>query len=112
MSDSFATPWTVAHQGPLSIALPWQECLSGLPFPSPGNLTDLGIEYASPALPMNSLPLNHWGSPFFLYTNNKLSEREIKKTLLLTVASKNVNQLGISLTKEVKTCIMKTVRHK
>ena len=31
-----ATPWTVAHQAPLSRELPRQECWSGLPFPSPG----------------------------------------------------------------------------
>ena len=48
----------------------------------------------------------------FYYTNSELSERKIKKTLLLTVASKNVNQLGMSLTKEVKACTMKTVRHR
>ena len=39
VSDS-ATPWTVAHQAPLS----------GLPFPSPGDLPDPGIEPRSPAL--------------------------------------------------------------
>ena len=36
MSDSFVTPWTVAHQVPLSIGFPRQEYWSGLPFPSPG----------------------------------------------------------------------------
>ena len=35
MSDSFATPWTIAHQAPLSIGFPRQEYWSGLPFPSP-----------------------------------------------------------------------------
>ena len=40
----FATPWTVAHQAPLSMGFPRQEYWSGLPFPSPGNLLDLGIE--------------------------------------------------------------------
>ena len=35
MSDSFATPWTVAHQAPLSMGFPRQEYWSGLPFPSP-----------------------------------------------------------------------------
>ena len=47
---SFATPWTVAHQAPLSRGFPRQECWSGLPFPSPGHLPDPGIELASPAL--------------------------------------------------------------
>ena len=46
----FATPWTVAHQAPLSMAFPRQEYWSGLPFPPPGDLPDPGIEPASPAL--------------------------------------------------------------
>ena len=46
----FATPWTVTHQAPLSIGSPRQGSWSGLPFPSPGNLPDPGIEPASPAL--------------------------------------------------------------
>ena len=35
VSDSFVTPWTVAHQAPLSIGFPRQEYWSGLPFFSP-----------------------------------------------------------------------------
>ena len=38
----------------------------------------------------------------FLYTNNKLSEREIKKAIPFKVASKRIKYLGINLTKEVK----------
>ena len=44
----FATPWTVAHQAPLSMRFSRQEYWSGLPFPSPGNLPDAGIEPGSP----------------------------------------------------------------
>ena len=40
----FATPWTVAHQVPLSVELSRQAYWSGLPFPSPGDLPDTGIE--------------------------------------------------------------------
>ena len=43
-------PWTVAHQAPLSIGFSRQEHWSGLPFPSPGDLPDPGIEPTSPAL--------------------------------------------------------------
>ena len=50
MSDSFVTPWTVAYQAPLSTGFPRQEYWSGLPFPSPGDLSDPGIEPMSPAL--------------------------------------------------------------
>ena len=46
----FVTPWTVAHQAPLSMGFPRQEYWSGLTFPSPGDLADPGIEAASPAL--------------------------------------------------------------
>ena len=40
----FVTPWTVAQQAPLSAGFPRQEYWSGLPFPSPGDLSDPGIE--------------------------------------------------------------------
>ena len=36
---AFVTPWTVAHQAPLSLGFPRQEYQSGLPFPSPGDLS-------------------------------------------------------------------------
>ena len=45
----FATPWTVACQDPLSTGFSRQEYWSGLPFPSPGDLLDPGIEPMSPA---------------------------------------------------------------
>ena len=40
----FVTPWTVAYQDPQSMVLSRQEYWSGLPFPSPGDLPDPGIE--------------------------------------------------------------------
>ena len=49
-SDSFAIPWTVAHQASLSMGYPRQEYWSGLPFPSPGYFPNSGIEPGSPAL--------------------------------------------------------------
>ena len=50
MSDASATPWTVAHQVPLSVGFPRQEHWSGLPVPSPEDLPGPGIEPASSAL--------------------------------------------------------------
>ena len=50
MSNSFAIPWTEAHQVPLSMGFSRQEYWSGSPFPSPGGLPDSGITAASPAL--------------------------------------------------------------
>ena len=46
----FGTPWTVAHQAPPSTGFSRQEYWSGVPFPSPGDLPDPGIEPRSPAL--------------------------------------------------------------
>ena len=59
----FVTPWTVAHQAPLSMRLPKQEYLSGLPFPPPGDFPDSVMESRFPALQADSLPLSHLGSP-------------------------------------------------
>ena len=44
---TLATPWTVAHQAPLFTEFSRQEYWNGLPFPSPGNLPDAGIEPVS-----------------------------------------------------------------
>ena len=51
-----ATPQTVACHAPLSVEFSRQEYWSGLPFPSPGDLPDSGIEPGSPALQVDSLP--------------------------------------------------------
>ena len=58
----FATPWTVAYQAPPSMKCSRQEYRSGLPFPSPGDLPDPGIEPGSPALPANALPSEPLGN--------------------------------------------------
>ena len=46
----FATPWTVTHQAPLSVGFPRQEYWGGLPFPTPGDIPDPGIDRRSSAL--------------------------------------------------------------
>ena len=53
---TLVTPWTVACQAPLPMGFSRQEYWSGLPFPSPGDLSDPGIEPGSPALQADSLP--------------------------------------------------------
>ena len=65
MPDScrVVTPWTVALQAPLSVGFSRQEYWSGLPFPSPGDLPNLGIESGSPALQADSLPTELQGKP-------------------------------------------------
>ena len=57
------TPQTVAHQAPLFVGFPRQEYWSDFPFPSPGDLLDLGIEFKSPALQADSLPNEAPGNP-------------------------------------------------
>ena len=52
----FATPWTVAYYAPPSMGFSRQEYWSGLPFPSPEDLPDPGIEPRSPALKADTLP--------------------------------------------------------
>ena len=52
----FAMLWTVVQQAPLSMGFSRQESWSGLPFPSPGDLPNPGIEYGSPTLQADSLP--------------------------------------------------------
>ena len=50
------TPWTVAHQAPLSMGFSRQEYWSGLPFPSPGDLPDPGTKPGSSASQADALP--------------------------------------------------------
>ena len=52
----FATPWTIAYQAPQSTESSRQEYWSGLPFPSPGDLPNPGIEPGSPTLQADTLP--------------------------------------------------------
>ena len=53
----------VARQAPLSMGISRQEYWSGLPFPSPGDLPDLGIKPGSPPLQADSLPTELQGKP-------------------------------------------------
>ena len=63
----FVTPWTIAHKAPLSIGFSRQEYWSGLLYPPPGDLPNLGIEPTSPVwrnLHCRQILylLSHWGS--------------------------------------------------
>ena len=70
----FATPWTVTYQAPLSMGFSRQEYWSGLPFPSPGDLPDPGIEPRSPALQADTLTSEPPGKP---YSTTKKNVRAI-----------------------------------
>ena len=59
----FVTPWSIAHKAPLSMEFSRQEYWSGLPFPSPGDLPDPGIEPGSLALQSDALLSKPEGKP-------------------------------------------------
>ena len=66
----FVTPWTVAHQVPLPMGFPRQGYWSGLPFPSPGDLPDPGIEPAFPAWAGGLFTTELPGKPYInIYTH-------------------------------------------
>ena len=65
MSISFATPWTVAHQGPLSMGFPRQEYWSEFPFTSTGDLPDPGIKPLSLILAGRFFTTEPPGKPIF-----------------------------------------------
>ena len=60
---TLATPWTIACHTPLSMEFSRQEYWSELPFPSPGDLLNPGIERRSPALQADSLLTELQGKP-------------------------------------------------
>ena len=62
----FVIPWTVAYQSPQSMEFSRQEYWSGLPFPSPGDLPNLGIKPGSPTLQADALLSEPPGKPSYL----------------------------------------------
>ena len=61
VSDSFAALWTITHLAPLSMGFPRQEHWNRLPFRSPRDLPEPGMELCLLYLPANSLLLSHLG---------------------------------------------------
>ena len=89
----FVTPWTVAHQAPLSMEFSGQEYWNGLLFPTPGDLPDSGIKLGCLALQAVSLPFEPQGksSPrnkFLVCNSSNQSSQAIGKVqwYLLTFA--------------------------
>ena len=72
----FATPWTVAHQAPPSMGFSRQEYWSGLPFPSPGDLPDPGIEPRSPAFQADALTSEPPGKPGDMHSDEEKTMKE------------------------------------
>ena len=67
MSNSFVTPWTVAHQAPLFMGFSKQDYWSGLSFPFPGDLPNPGMEPVSSALVGGFFTIEPLGSPMCPY---------------------------------------------
>ena len=66
----FVTPWTVAYQVPPSMGFSRQEYWSGLPFPSPGDLPDPGIEPGSPSFQADALTAEPPGKPHIIMNDH------------------------------------------
>ena len=84
------TAWTAASQAPLSMGFSRQEYWRGLPFPSPGDLPDSGIEPLSSTEPLiqplslhcrrTLYPLSHQGSPFSFGIARPFFQHEAKSS--------------------------------
>ena len=72
----FATLWTVGHQAPPSMGFPRQEYWSGLPFPSPGDLPDPGIEPRSPSFQADALTSEPPGKPHMPWGNQLIIKKK------------------------------------
>ena len=68
-------PWTAAYQAPPSMEFSWQECWSGLPFPSPEDLHDPGIKPRSPTLQADALLSELPGKCLYIYIYLKYIQR-------------------------------------
>ena len=75
----FGIPWTVVYQASLSVGFSRQDYWSGLPFPSPGDLPDPGIEPRSPALQANALPSEPPGKPVVVQGGGKEMQLQVMK---------------------------------
>ena len=88
----FCTSVDCSLPGSSSLGFHRQECQSGLPFPSPGDLPNPGIKPRSPALPEDSLPLSHQGSavykhitpPFWIFSPFRSPESTEQSPLCYT----------------------------
>ena len=81
----FATPWTITHQALLSMGFPRQEYWNGLSCPPPGDLSDLGIEFTSPALTGGFFTTEPPGKPYSKATI-KLYPKSHRTHLLLLIS--------------------------
>ena len=100
VASNSATPWIIAYQASPSMGFFGQEYWSWLPFPSPGDLPDPGIEPGSPTLEADALTSEPPGKPLAIKRN--VSESVLMKWTNL----EPVIQREISQKKKYKYCIL------
>ena len=81
VSDSFATPWTIACQSPPSMRFSRQEYWSGLPFPPPRIFPTQGSNLHLLHWQADSLPLSHKGSPILRISSAQFSRSAVSDSL-------------------------------
>ena len=92
------TPWTIARQVPLSVGYSRQEYWSGLPFPSPGDFPNPGIEPRSPALQADSLPSEPRVKPVLEYRKlNAVRSEVLVSQLCSALCPMDYSPLGSSV---------------
>ena len=85
MPDSFVILWIITCQAPLSMGFPRQECWSGLPFPSPGNLPRPGIKLMSSALAGGIFTTESPEKPRRFTMNHKLWYETVSHGMILFI---------------------------
>ena len=106
-SPSLCDPMDCNSPGPLSIEFSTQEYWSGLPFPSPGNLPDPGIELRSSALQADSLPSEPPKKSTYSYTNHcavHMNLTQFCKSNILQHHHQNINRILLT----GKVCFIQT----
>ena len=104
------TPWTVARQAPLYMIFPRQEYWGGLPFPSPGDIPNSGMEPRSPALQANSLPTEPPGKTFFYGKYFKITNNLLPHCPNCQVSTDNTQTLILYHAKKGKINSFKTLK--
>ena len=99
MSNSLQPPWTFDCQALLSMEFPRQEHWSGLPFPSPGDFPNPGIELGSPALQADSLPSElprkPWNLSGYRYPDTGINSLVDKKADIVDNSMEYLNRFDI-----------------
>ena len=97
MSNSFATPQTIAHQVPLSMRFSRQEYWSGLPFPSAEDLPNPGIKPTSPTLAGGFFTTSAPGKPIPFIMVSQTSQRSYLKENSFTLLSLGFSETHLIL---------------